>query len=341
MPGGDPDAWPLVREVLSSIAVQIDGKPCCHWLGTGGAGHYVKMVHNGIEYGDMQLIAEAYDLLHRGLGLPHDRMAAIFRYWNEGRLDSYLIGITAAIMEYRTAEGTPLLEQILDAAGQKGTGKWAGMSSLEHGVPGSLTTESVYARCLSALVGLRARAATRLTGPVGRLAVDADVFVGQLEQALFASKIISYTQGFMLLRDAGKQRDWMLDLGAVAALWRGGCIIRSGFLNDITAAFDRNPDLACLALDDFFSAALNEAQLAWRQVVSAAIMAGIAVPGLTAALSFYDGLRAKRTPANLLQAQRDYFGSHAYERVDSPRGEFFHTDWTGRGGPVSSTVYTV
>lgn len=341
MPGGAPEAWPLVRDVLRSIAVEVDGKPCCDWLGAGGAGHYVKMVHNGIEYGDMQLIAEAYDLLYRGLDVPHDQMATIFRRWNNGRLDSYLIEITAAIMSYRTAEGSPLLESILDAAGQKGTGKWTGIDSLDRGIPGSLIAESVYARCLSALVDLRTSAASRLNGPTGTLKVDPEIFIVQLEEALFASKIISYTQGFMLLRDASAQRGWALDLGTVAALWRGGCIIRSGFLNDITAAFGRQPDLECLALDDFFAAALNEAQTAWRQVVCAATLAGIAVPGLGSALSFYDGLRSKRTPANLLQAQRDYFGGHTYELIDRPRGQFFHTDWTGRGGPVSSTVYTV
>lgn len=341
MPGGDERAWPLIQPLFEAIAAKAEGEPCCAWLGAGGAGHYVKMVHNGIEYGDMQLIAETYDVMRRGLNLDADQMASVFRRWNQGRLESYLIEITGDILAYRDGDGEPLLEQILDAAGQKGTGKWTGISSLELGVPVSLISEAVYARCLSALVSLRTGAQGRLEGPGVHIESPVEPFLADLEQALFAAKVISYAQGFMLLREASDERGWGLNLPAVASLWRGGCIIRSVFLNDIARAFTQAPDLACLALDDYFANALNEAQAAWRRVVSAATLTGIATPGLSSALNFYDGLRTARGPANLLQAQRDYFGGHTYERLDGPRGEFHHTDWTGLGGDVSSQSYNV
>ena len=341
MPGGAAEAWPHVQPVLQSIAAKVDGEPCCDWIGNGGAGHFVKMVHNGIEYGDMQLIAETYHLLYHGLGLDHDEMAAVFRGWNEGDLDSYLVQITADILGFRDADGEPLLDRILDAAGQKGTGKWTGMSALELGVPVSLIGEAVFARCLSALKEQRVQAAGLLDGPDGTIGADRSEFVADLGRALYAAKVVSYAQGFMLMREASIEHEWALRPGPIASLWRGGCIIRSRFLRDIRTAFDRQPDLECLLLDDHFRDVLAGSQSSWRKVVAAAATAGIPVPALGAGLSFYDGYRSQRLSANLLQAQRDYFGGHTYERIDRPRGEFFHTDWTGRGGSVSSRTYNV
>ena len=341
MPGGDAAAWPHLRPLLQGIAARVDGTPCCDWVGTGGAGHYVKMIHNGIEYGDMQLIGEAYQLLRDGLALDHDRLAEVFAHWNEGELDSYLVEITRDILAYRDPDGAPLVESILDAAGQKGTGKWTGISALELGAPVSLIAEAVFARCLSALKEERSRASRVLSGPPARIDTDPTAFTEDVRQALYASKIVSYAQGFMLMREASRAFDWNLRLGATASLWRGGCIIRSRFLGDIEAAYDTEPGLESLLLSEFFAHAVQRSQSSWRRVVSAAALAGIPVPALGSALAFYDGYRRERLPANLLQAQRDYFGGHTYERIDRPRGEFFHTDWTGRGGDVSSRSYNV
>ena len=341
MPGGASQAWPHVQPVLQSIAAQVDGEPCCDWIGGGGAGHFVKMVHNGIEYGDMQLIAETYQLLYGGLGLDHDEMSAVFTRWNAGDLDSYLVEITADILAFRDTDGEPLLERILDTAGQKGTGKWTGMSALELGVPVSLIGEAVFARCLSALKSQRVQAAQLLEGPNCGIEVERSAFIDDLGRTLYAAKVVSYAQGFMLMREASIEHQWSLRPGPIASLWRGGCIIRSRFLGHIRSAFDRQPDLPCLLLDDYFRGVLAQSQASWRRVISAAASAGIAVPALSAGLAFYDGYRSERLPANLLQAQRDYFGGHTYERIDRPRGEFFHTDWTGHGGKVSSRTYNV
>lgn len=341
MPGGDPDAWPHVKAILQGIAAKVeDGTPCCDWVGEGGAGHYVKMVHNGIEYGDMQLICEAYDLLHRGLGLNADALHDVFAKWNSGNLDSYLIEITSDIFAHRTENGTPLLDDILDVAGQKGTGKWTGIEALDLGIPVTLIGEAVFARCLSALKEERVAASHVLKGPKGTIRDDAQGFIDAVEQALYAAKIISYAQGFMLMRQAAAEYHWKLNYGAVALMWRGGCIIRSRFLGKIKEAYDRNPNLTNLLLDPFFQQAIDQAQSGWRKVVSTAALCGIPTPCLSTALAFYDGYRNERLPANLLQAQRDFFGAHTYERVDSPRGKFFHTNWTGTGGKVSSSSYT-
>jgi 6-phosphogluconate dehydrogenase len=328
MPGGSPDAWPLVRELFQDIAARTaDGTPCCDWVGENGAGHYVKMVHNGIEYGDMQLIAEAYQLMRDGLGLSHAAMHRAFAAWNRGELESYLIEITRDIMKVADADGRPLVEKILDAAGQKGTGKWTGVNSLDLGVPVTLITEAVYARALSALKDERVDAARILKGPQGRFKPDAKPSVDNIRRALLASKIVSYAQGFMLMREASREYGWQLDPGGIALLWRSGCIIRSAFLERIKEAYDRNPDLANLLLDDHFKGILKTCQASWRRVVAAAVQGGIPVPAFSAALAFYDGYRSERLPANLIQAQRDYFGAHTYERVDQPRGTFFHTRW--------------
>ena len=328
MPGGDEEAWPHISELFQAVAAKApDGTPCCDWLGPDGSGHYVKMVHNGIEYGDMQVIAEAYHLMKVGLGLSPDEMAAIFRRWNEGVLDSYLIEITGDILALEV-DGERRLEVILDAAGQKGTGKWTVISSMEVAQPTTLVAEAVYARIVSALKEARVRAAGVLAGPGGRIE-DVDGFVDDIEQALYASKIVSYAQGFMLMKAASDEHGWDLDLGRIAKLWRAGCIIRARFLDDITAAFERRPDN--LMVDEFFADALSRAQAGWRRVVSAAVEAGIPVPAYATALSFYDSFRSADLPANLIQAQRDYFGAHTYERRDRPRGEFFHTDWLGGG----------
>jgi 6-phosphogluconate dehydrogenase len=340
MPGGSPAAWPHVKPIFQAIAARVeDGSPCCDWVGENGAGHFVKMVHNGIEYGDMQLICEAYQLLKDGLGLDHDRMHEVFTEWNQGELDSYLIEISRDILGFRDEHGEPLLEKILDSAGQKGTGKWTAVSALDMGIPLTLIAEAVLARFLSALKDERVAAAKVLRGPDTTFAGDPDAFVDDLRQALYAAKIVSYAQGYMLMRAAAAEYGWTLNNGGIALMWRGGCIIRSVFLGRIKEAFDRDPGLSNLLLDPYFASQVQAAQTAWRRVVAKAVALGIPVPALASALSFFDGYRSGRLPANLLQAQRDYFGAHTYERVDRPRGEFFHTDWTGRGGDVTARTY--
>jgi len=341
MPGGNPAAWPHVKNIFQSIAAKVeDGTPCCDWVGEDGAGHYVKMVHNGIEYGDIQLICEAYQLLKDALGLSADELAEIFTEWNKGELDSYLIEISATIFAKKDEDGTPLLDKILDTAGQKGTGKWTAISALDLGMPLTLIGESVFARCLSALKDERVQASKELQGPLKTLTVsEKKEFIEDVRRALYCSKMVSYAQGYMLLRAAEKDQGWHLNMGGIALMWRGGCIIRSAFLGNIKAAYDKNPDLANLLLDDFFSGALIKYQASWRKAIIHAIEIGVPTPAFSTALAFYDGYRTARLPANLLQAQRDFFGAHTYERVDKPRGEFFHTNWTGRGGRVSSTTY--
>lgn len=343
MPGGNPAAWPHVKEIFQSIAAKVeDGTPCCDWVGEDGAGHYVKMVHNGIEYGDMQLICEAYDLLHRGLGLTADELHSVFTDWNQGELDSYLIEISSHIFASKDEDGTPLVDRILDTAGQKGTGKWTVISALDLGQPVTLIGESVFSRCLSALKEERVAASSVLKGPEAKpFEGDRAAFIEDVRRALYCSKIISYAQGYMLLRAAAKENGWNLNMGGIALMWRGGCIIRSRFLGKIKDAFETNPKLTNLLLDNFFSGVLNQYQEAWRRALSSAIGIGVPTPAFSTALAFYDGYRAGRLPANLLQAQRDYFGAHTYERVDKPRGEFFHTNWTGHGGRVSSSTYNV
>jgi 6-phosphogluconate dehydrogenase len=341
MPGGNAAAWPALKPILQAIAARAgDNEPCCDWVGGGGAGHYVKMVHNGIEYGDMQLICEAYHLLLTA-GFSYPEMHEVFTRWNKGVLNSYLVEITADILGYVDADGDHLLEKILDTAGQKGTGKWAGVNALELGMPLTLITESVFSRCISALKDQRVRASKLLPAPDIVDAVDREQMVADLEQALYAAKIVSYAQGFMLLREASVENGWDLDYRAIALLWRGGCIIRSVFLDDIAAAFGADPALENILLDDCFRQAMSGAQLAWRNSVVTAVRGGVPVPCLSAGLAFYDSYRSARLPANLIQAQRDYFGAHSYERVDKPRGVFFHSDWTGSGGDVASTQYEV
>jgi 6-phosphogluconate dehydrogenase len=343
MPGGNPAAWPHVKAIFQSIAAKVeDGTPCCDWVGEDGAGHFVKMVHNGIEYGDMQLICEAYDLLHRGLGLTADELHDVFTEWNKGELDSYLIEISRDIFAKKDEDGQPLVDKILDTAGQKGTGKWTVISALDTGQPVTLIGESVFARCLSALKDERAAASKVLKGPKAKPAVgDRAAFIESVRRALYCSKIISYAQGYMLLKAAAQENGWNLNMGGIALMWRGGCIIRSQFLGNIKAAFDKKKNLDNLLLDKFFSRAVNKYQASWRKAVMQAVKLGIPTPAFATALAFFDGYRADRLPANLLQAQRDYFGAHTYERVDQPRGQFFHTNWTGHGGRVSSTTYTV
>ena len=343
MPGGNPAAWPHVKPILQSIAAKVeDGTPCCDWVGENGAGHYVKMVHNGIEYGDMQLICEAYDLLQRGLGLKPDELSEIFTEWNKGELDSYLIEISRDIFAKKDEDGQPIVDKILDTAGQKGTGKWTVFSSLDLGQPVTLIGESVFARCLSALKEERVEASNILTGPAAKpFTGDRAAFIEAVRCALYCSKIISYAQGYMLLRAAAKENGWNLNMGGIALMWRGGCIIRSRFLGKIKEAFDKNPAIENLLLDSFFYDALNKYQASWRKAQIHAIELGVPTPAFSTALAFFDGYRTGRLPANLLQAQRDYFGAHTYERVDKPRGQFFHTNWTGRGGRVSSSTYTV
>ncbi len=339
MPGGNPDAWPLVKPILQAIAAKTnDGTPCCEWVGEDGAGHFVKMVHNGIEYGDMQLITEAYHFMKSVLGMSNDEMQAAFAEWNTGDLESYLIEITAEILGYQE-NGEYVLDYILDKAGQKGTGKWTAINSLNLGIPLTLIGEAVFARALSALKDERVQASTVLTGPEPLSLDERQVWINHLGQALLASKIISYAQGFMLLRAAAEENSWSLDYGAISQLWREGCIIRSVFLDDIKAAYDKDSALNNLLLDSYFSDKMTQSQPGWRQVVATAVSAGIPVPAMSSALAFYDGYRTERLPANLLQAQRDYFGAHTYERTDAPAGERFHTDWTGEGGGVSSTSY--
>jgi 6-phosphogluconate dehydrogenase len=341
MPSGSDAAWPLVKDIFQTIAAKVDdGTPCCDWIGQDGAGHYVKMTHNGIEYGDMQLINEAYALMKQGLGLDNNALRDVFDAWNKTELDSYLIEITRDILGFRDAKGEAVVDRILDAAGQKGTGKWTTISALDLGVPVTLIGEAVYARSLSALKDERVQAAAVLPGPKNaRLEGVAADWIEAIRQALLASKIVSYAQGFMLMREAAKTYNWNLNYGAIALVWRGGCIIRSVFLGKIKEAFDRRPDLPNVLLDPYFNDLMAKCQDGWRRVVAAAATAGIPVPALSTALAFYDGYRAERLPANLLQAQRDYFGAHTYERLDAPRGTFFHTDWTGRGGDAAAGQY--
>jgi 6-phosphogluconate dehydrogenase len=347
MPGGSPASWSHVKKIFQDVAAKVEnGVPCCDWVGEGGAGHYVKMVHNGIEYGDMQLICEAYALMKDGLGMAPDEMAKVFAEWNKGELDSYLIEITSHILAKKDADGLPLVDKILDAAGQKGTGKWTVINSQELGIPITLMAEAVYARCVSALKDDRVAAAKKLKGPKPLLpaAKNADkkkAFLNEIRDALYASKIISYAQGYMLMRAAAKEYKWNLNYGGIALMWRGGCIIRSRFLGKIKEAFDNNPKLTNLLLDGYFRGEVKRCQKGWRNVVAAAAKRGIPVPAFSTALAFFDSYRSAVLPANLLQAQRDYFGAHTYERVDKPRGEYFHTNWTGQGGTTASSTYNV
>jgi 6-phosphogluconate dehydrogenase len=341
MPGGSVAAWPAVKEIFQAISAKVDGgAPCCDWVGEDGAGHYVKMVHNGIEYGDMQLIGEAYNLLRTGLGIGADEFQTIFTEWNKTELDSYLIEITAEIFKHKDADGKPLVDKILDVAGQKGTGKWTVVSALDTGTPVTLIAEAVFARALSAIKEERVAASKVLKGPSStKFAGDRAKFIEDVRLALYASKIVSYTQGYLLLRAAAKENNWHLNYGGIALMWRGGCIIRSRFLGNIKQAFDKNPELTNLLLDGFFTGEIAKAQDSWRRTVSQAALLGVPTPTFSTALAFYDGIRSENLPANLLQAQRDFFGAHTYERIDKPRGEFFHTNWTGKGGNVSSSTY--
>jgi 6-phosphogluconate dehydrogenase len=341
MPGGSPDAWQHVKPIFQSIAAKVeDGTPCCDWVGENGAGHFVKMVHNGIEYGDMQLICEAYQIMKDLLGLSYEEMHSVFEEWNKGELNSYLIEITGDILNFKE-NGEPLVEYILDTAGQKGTGKWTVFASLDIGAPLTLIGEAVYGRTLSALKEERVEASKILAGPKPKFDRDKKQFIEDLRKALYASKIVSYAQGYVLMRDAAKEYGWNLNYGGIALMWRGGCIIRSVFLGKIKEAFDKNPALSNLLLDPFFKEKIETSQQSWRKVVSTAVLNGIWVPALSTALNYFDGFRNSRLPANLLQAQRDYFGAHTYERVDKQRGEFFHTNWTGHGGITASSTYNV
>jgi 6-phosphogluconate dehydrogenase len=340
MPGGSPDAWPHVKEMFQAVSAKTpEGEACCDWVGENGAGHYVKMVHNGIEYGDMQLISESYHLMKEGLGMSNEEMHRAFAEWNEGELDSYLIEITRDILGTKDEEGRHVLDLILDTAGQKGTGKWTVISAADLGVPMTLVAEAVFARALSALKDERLAAEKVLAGPEVTFDGDAKAFVEDIRQAMYASKIVSYAQGYMLMREAAQEHGWNLNYGGIALMWRGGCIIRSRFLGKIRDAFAKDPGLRNLLVDDFFKKAIDRGQASWRRVVARAAEMGLPLPAMSSALAFYDGYRLGRLPANMLQAQRDYFGAHTYERVDKPRGEFFHTNWTGRGGRVSSTTY--
>lgn len=342
MPGGSPEAWPYVKEIFQAVAAKVDdGSPCCDWVGEDGAGHFVKMVHNGIEYGDMQIINEAYHLMKELLGIDAFEQHDVFKKWNEGKLDSYLIEITRDILAYKDEDGIPLVEKILDTAGQKGTGKWTAVTALDLGIPLTLIGESVFSRCLSAQKDLRVKASKIITGKKPAFKGDRQQFINDLEQAIYGAKIISYAQGYDLMMEAAKEYNWNLNYGGIALMWRGGCIIRSVFLGDIEKAFRNNPKLENLLFDSFFKNAVESAQEGWRRVCATALKNGIPVPALTSALCYFDGFRNDRLPANLLQAQRDYFGAHQYERVDKPRGEFFHTDWTGRGGSTASSTYQV
>ncbi len=341
MPGGNPAAWETVKPIFQAISAHVDGEPCCHWVGDKGAGHYVKMVHNGIEYGDMQLICEAYQLLSEGLGLNADELHAVFNEWNQGELGSYLIEITTAIFAQKDSDGSPLIEKILDTAGQKGTGKWTGINALDLGIPLTLIGEAVFARCLSSQKDERVRAAERLPKTHAVFSGDKAAMIQAIGDALYAAKLISYAQGFRLMREASKEYHFEFNYGDIALMWRGGCIIRSQFLNNIKQAYDKTPDLENLLLDDFFIAAMQKANSGWRKAVVLGIELEIPTPTFSSALAYFDGYRSAKLPANLLQAQRDYFGAHTYERIDQPRGKFFHTDWTGQGGNVSATTYTV
>ena len=342
MPGGHPEAWPHVKKIFQDIAAKVEsGEPCCDWVGDEGAGHYVKMVHNGIEYGDIQLICEAFALLKNLLGLSEDRIADIFTEWNKRELNSYLIEIASHVFRTKDTDGKVLLDKILDVAGQKGTGKWTAINSLDMGIPVTLIGEAVYARCLSALKDERVEASKKLSGPKSNFTGDPKAFIDDIFYALYASKIISYAQGYMLMREASRDYNWHLNYGGIALMWRGGCIIRSIFLGNIKKAFDTNPKLSNLLLDDFFKKELDKCQKGWRNVIATSALNGVPIPCFSTALSFYDGYRSERLPANLLQALRDYFGAHTYERLDKPRGEYFHTNWTGTGGKVSASTYSI
>lgn len=339
MPGGNKEGWPHVKDIFQAISAKVKGEPCCDWVGPDGAGHYVKMVHNGIEYGDMQLISEAYHLLHHVLHLSDQEFQRVFTEWNQGDLDSYLIEITSQIFAVKDEDGSLLLNKIVDVAGQKGTGKWTVINALELGMPLTLISEAVFARFLSSLKEEREEASKLLKGPQVEFKGNKEEFIQQVRQALYSSKIISYAQGFMLMKEAAQQYKWDLNYGGVALMWRGGCIIRSQFLGNIKEAFERNPQLKNLLLDRYFIEELQKRQLGWRKVVAAAAELGVAAPCFSTALAFFDGYRTGRLPANLIQAQRDFFGAHTYERIDQPRGVYFHTNWTGKGGAVSSGSY--
>jgi 6-phosphogluconate dehydrogenase len=327
MPAGTAAAWPHVQPILQGIAAVVDGVPCCDWIGSDGAGHYVKTVHNGIEYGDMQVLAEAYDIMHRGLGLDHKKMGKVFGSWNEGPLDSYLVEITADIMNKMDEDGSPLLEKILDRAGQKGTGKWTVISSMEMGQPTTLVAEAVYARVVSSMLDERIAASAILEGPTATITDPVPEVLADLHDAMYASKIVSYAQGFMLLGAAADEHGWDIDFASVSSMWRGGCIIRSRFLGELMGVFTADQELTSILMSDFFASAVDQAQAGWRRTIARATAAGIPIPAYSSALSFFDGYRSSRGSANLIQAQRDYFGAHTYERLDRPRGEFFHTDW--------------
>jgi 6-phosphogluconate dehydrogenase len=345
MPGGSAKAWPAVKDIFQGVSAKVDGgAACCDWVGDGGSGHYVKMVHNGIEYGDMQLICEAYNILKNGLGLSADEMHQVFADWNQGELDSFLVEITRDILAFKDADGGPLVDKILDTAGQKGTGKWTVIDSANLAQPVTLIAEAVFSRCVSAMKDERVKASRKLKGPKPLLGAAKNpkarqAFIEDIKSALYASKIVSYAQGYMLMRAAAAEYGWKLNYGGIALMWRGGCIIRSRFLGKIKEAYDKNPKLANLLLDDYFRAEIKKSQKGWRNVVASAAKKGIPVPAFSTALAFFDQYRSATLPANLLQAQRDYFGAHTYERVDKPRGQFFHTNWTGRGGNVSSSTY--
>jgi 6-phosphogluconate dehydrogenase len=342
MPGGSRDAWLHVKPIFQAIAAKVaDGTPCCDWVGSDGAGHYVKMVHNGIEYGDMQMIAESYFLMLHLLGMAPADMSSVFKVWNKGELNSYLIEITGDILACMDEEtGKAMVDVILDRAGQKGTGKWTSQSALDMGTPAPTVAEAVFARFMSAVKEERIAASKVLAGPEPTLERDKSEFIEDIRQALYASKICSYTQGFHLLRMAASEYGWDLDYGGIALMWREGCIIRAQFLERIKEAFDERPDLANLLLAQYFRDAIDQSQAAWRRVLAAAVSNGIPVPAFSSSLAYYDSYRRERLPANIIQAQRDYFGAHTYERVDKPRGEFFHTNWTGEGGATASTGYT-
>ena len=342
MPGGSVDAWPFVKPIFQAICAKLeDNSICCDWVGEGGAGHYVKMVHNGIEYGDMQLICEVYQLMRDYLEMTSQEMHEVFKSWNEGDLNSYLIEITGDILDYKDEDGYVLLDKILDSAEQKGTGKWTSIEALDEGNPLTLISEAVFARCLSAMKDERVEASKVIFGPQAKFQGDKKDFLEDIKNALYASKIVSYAQGYTLMMGAAKTYGWKLNLGEIALMWRGGCIIRSIFLGKIKEAYDKNSQLTNLLLDPFFQGKVEEAQASWRRVVSTAVLNGIPIPTLSTALSYLDSYRCENLPANLLQAQRDYFGAHTYERIDKPRGEFFHTNWTGRGGTTASTKYKV
>jgi 6-phosphogluconate dehydrogenase len=342
MPGGSKEAWPIIKPIFQAIAAKVeDGSPCCDWVGENGAGHFVKMVHNGIEYGDMQLICEAYQIMRDYLNMSADEMHNVFKEWNKGELDSYLIEITRDILAFKDTDGNPLVDKILDTAGQKGTGKWTGVAALDLGIPLTLIGEAVFSRCLSAVKNERVQASKILQGPEPRFKGDKTKFINDIKDALYASKIVSYAQGYALMQAAAEEYKWKLNYGGIALMWRGGCIIRSAFLGKIKEAFDNNPSITNLLLDPFFREKVERAQQGWRNVVADAVTNGIPVPAISSALGYFDGYRCEKLPANLLQAQRDYFGAHTYERTDKPKGEFFHTNWTGRGGTTSSSTYNV